>query len=146
MYAQMGLQTTFLTERLIAYIRAIWPLLNMYRLMILNMTLLTERLIAHTVGKRLLPSMYTLMPLHVILLTECFIANIVGICPLLTTYRFQFIWSTLQNERKYIKNSPLKRNKSETPVHYQDKWTGLSGGWVEESVSMSMCECVFVSK
>jgi hypothetical protein len=68
--------------------------------MILNMTLTTERLIAHIAGKRLLSSMYTMMALQIILLTECFIANIAGICPLVTKYRFQLIWSILQNERK----------------------------------------------
>jgi hypothetical protein len=44
--------------------------------------------------------MNTLMALQTILLTECFIANIAGICPLLTTYRLQFIESTLKNEKK----------------------------------------------
>jgi hypothetical protein len=57
-------------------------------------------MIAHIAGKRLLPSMYTMMALQIILLSECFIANIAGICLLVTKYRFQFIWSTLQNERK----------------------------------------------
>jgi hypothetical protein len=38
-----------------------------------------------------------------------------------------------------IKNSPVKRNKFETPVHYQDMWIGLSGRGGGKSVSISMC-------
>jgi hypothetical protein len=44
-----------------------------------------------------------------------------------------------------IKNCPLKRNKYETPVHYQDMWIGLSGGGEIDRVCPSACVvCVFV--
>jgi hypothetical protein len=82
------------------------------------------------------------MSLQINLLTECIIANIAGICPLVTTYRFQFCKMKGNNTN----NSPLKRNKSETAVHYKDMWIGLSEGGVgRQSGSMSMC-VVFVSK
>ena len=45
MYALMYDQITFLTERLIAYTTAVWPLPTMYALMCDQMTLLIECLI-----------------------------------------------------------------------------------------------------
>jgi hypothetical protein len=52
---------SLLTERLIAYVTAKWPLPIMYALMFLETTLLTERLITHVTAKWPLPTVYALM-------------------------------------------------------------------------------------